>query len=125
MSVSSFRDLKVWQLGMDIAEKVYRLIAEFPKSETYGLSNQMRRSAVSISSNIAEGQGRDSTKEFLHFLATAFGSICELETQLILSHRLNYLSDSDLQIVLNILTEASKTTRGLQKSLKSKLVSNE
>jgi four helix bundle protein len=125
MSINSFRELKVWQLGMDVAEKVYRLTAEFPKSETYGLSSQMRRSAVSIPSNIAEGQGRDSTKEFLHFLAIAFGSICELETQLILAHRLNYLSDSNLQIVLKILTETSKTTRGLQKSLKSKLASNE
>ena len=68
MSVGSFRELRVWQLGMEVTEKVYRLTADFPKSEIYGLSSQMRRSAVSIPSNIAEGQGRDSTKEFLHFL---------------------------------------------------------
>ncbi len=121
MSVSSFRELKVWQLGIELAEKVYRLTADFPKSEFYGLSNQMRRAAVSIPSNIAEGQGRDSTREFLHFLAIAFGSICELEIQLILAHRLNYLSDPDLQSILTILTATSKTTRGLQKSLKAKL----
>jgi four helix bundle protein len=121
MSISSFRDLTVWQLGMQLTEQVYRLTAEFPKSETYGLSSQMRRSAVSIPSNIAEGQGRDSTKEFLHFLAIAFGSICELETQLILANRFNYLSDIDLKAVLATLTSTSKTTRSLQKALKLKL----
>ncbi len=121
MSIGSFRELRVWQLGMEVTEQVYRLTAEFPKSEVYGLSSQMRRAAVSIPSNIAEGQGRDSTKEFLHFLAIAFGSICELETQLILANRFSYLSDNDLQIVLSTLTATSKTTRGLQKSLKLKL----
>jgi four helix bundle protein len=121
MSVSSYRDLKVWQLGMEVAEQVYRLTAEFPKSEIYGLSSQMRRAAVSIPSNIAEGQGRDSTKEFLHFLAIAFGSLCELETQLLLARRFSYLSDKDLQSILVTLTATSKTTRGLQKSLKLKL----
>jgi four helix bundle protein len=122
MSISSFRELRVWQLGMDVTEKVYQLTANFPKSEVYGLSSQMRRSAVSIPSNIAEGQGRDSTKEFLHFLAIAFGSICELETQLLIANRFNYISDDDLQSILITLTATSKTTRGLQKSLKSKLV---
>jgi four helix bundle protein len=121
MSVNSFRDLTVWQLAMEVTEQVYRLTAEFPKSETYGLSSQMRRSAVSIPSNIAEGQGRDSTKEFLHFLAIAFGSICELETQLLLANRFSYLSDNDLQSVLTTLTSTSKTTRSLQKALKLKL----
>jgi four helix bundle protein len=121
MSFGSFHELKAWQLGMDVAEQIYRLTAAFPKSETYGLSSQMRRSAVSIPSNIAEGQGRDSTKEFLHFLAIAFGSICELETQMLLANRFNYLSDEDPQSVLTILTAASKTTRGLQKSLKARL----
>ena len=121
MSISSFRDLTVWQLGMQLAEQVYRLTVDFPKSETYGLSSQMRRSAVSIPSNIAEGQGRDSTKEFLHFLAIAFGSICELETQLLIANRFNYISDEDLQAILVTLTSTSKTTRGLQKALRSKL----
>ena len=122
MSFGSFHELKVWQLGMQLTEQVYRLTADFPKSETYGLSSQMRRSAVSIPSNIAEGQGRDSTKEFIHFLAIAFGSICELETQLLLANRFNYLSETDLKAVMVILTATSKTTRGLQKSLKAKLV---
>jgi four helix bundle protein len=122
MSISSFRELRVWQLGMDVTEKVYQLTADFPKSEVYGLSSQMRRSAVSIPFNIAEGQGRDSTKEFLHFLAIAFGSICELETQLLIANRFKYISDDDLRSILITLTATSKTKRGLQKSLKSKLV---
>ena len=122
MSFGSFHELKVWQLGMQLTEQVYRLTADFPKSETYGLSSQMRRSVVSIPSNIAEGQGRDSTKKFIHFLAIAFGSICELETQLLLANRFNYLSETDLKAVMVILTATSKTTRGLQKSLKAKLV---
>jgi four helix bundle protein len=121
MSISSFRDLKVWQLGMDLAERIYLLSSSFPKSETYGLTSQMRRSAVSVPSNLAEGHGRNSTKEFLQFTAISFGSICELETQLLLSHRLNYINASDLEITLALLTETSKTIRGLQKALKGRI----
>ena len=121
MSISSFRELKVWQLGMDLAERIYILTDSFPKSETYGLTSQMRRCAVSVPSNLAEGHGRSSTREFLQFIAISFGSICELETQLLLSHRLNYIKISDLEIILCLLTETSKTIRGLQKALKAKL----
>ncbi len=80
----------------------------------------MRRAAVSIPSNIAEGHGRSSTKEFLRFIAISFGSICELETQLILSERLQYIQKSDLDNILALLTETGKTIRGLQKALKAK-----
>ena len=121
MSISSFRELKVWQLGMDLAERIYILTDTFPKSETYGLTSQMRRCAVSVPSNLAEGHGRSSTREFLQFIAISFGSICELETQLLLSHRLKYTKVSDLEIILCLLTETSKTMRGLQKALKAKL----
>jgi four helix bundle protein len=121
MSISSFRELKVWQLGMDLAERIYLLTNTFPKSEIYGLTSQMRRSAVSITSNLAEGHGRNSTREFLQFTAISFGSICELETQLLLSHRLDYLKISELETTLSVLTETSKTIRGLQKALRAKL----
>ena len=121
MSISSFRELRVWQLGMELTEKVYCLTADFPKSETYGLSSQMRRSAVSIPSNLAEGHGRNSTKEFLQFIAIAFGSICELETQILLSYRFKYIETNDLETTLALLTETSKTIRGLQKALKARL----
>jgi four helix bundle protein len=121
MSISRFRELKAWQLGLDLTEQIYLLSDSFPKSEIYGLTSQMRRSAVSIPSNIAEGNGRDSTKEFLHFIAIAVGSICELETQLLLSHRLNYMKEEELNTVISLLIETKRTTRGLQKSLKDKI----
>ncbi len=121
MSISSFRELKVWQLGMDLAERVYLLTNSFPKSETYGLTSQIRRSSVSIPSNLAEGHGRNSTKEFLQFIAIAFGSICELETQLLLSHRLNYINTDELETTSALLTETRKTIRGLQKALNEKV----
>src|ERR1039457_3202240 len=86
----SFRDLEVWQLGLDLVQSVYQCTAAFPKSETFGLAAQMRGAAVSIPSNIAEGQARNSTKEFLRFLSYALGSLAELETQLELATRLEY-----------------------------------
>jgi four helix bundle protein len=122
MSVSRFRELRAWQLGMDLAERVYLLTDSFPKSETYGLTSQIRRSAVSIPSNLAEGHGRTSSKEFLQFIAIAFGSICELETQILLSHRLKYVTDAnDLEMMLALLTETGKTIRGLQKAIRERL----
>ena len=123
MSINSFRELRVWQLGMELTEKIYHLTSDFPKSETYGLSSQMRRAAVSIPSNLAEGHGRNSTKEFLQFIAIAFGSICELETQILLSHRLKYIETKDLETTSALLTETSKTIRGLQKALRGCLKS--
>jgi four helix bundle protein len=121
MSISRFRELKAWQLGMDLTEQVYLLTDSLPKSEIYGLSSQMRRSAVSIPSNLAEGNGRDSTKEFLHFIAIAVGSICELETQILLSHRLKHVKENDFEAVLALLIETKRTIRGLQKALKDKI----
>jgi four helix bundle protein len=122
MSISSFRELRAWQLGMDLAECVYKFTDSFPKSELYGLTSQMRRSAISIPSNLAEGHARDSTKEFIHFIAIAMGSICELETQILLSHRSNYIDKTDLESTSALLTGTRKTILGLQKALKAKLV---
>jgi four helix bundle protein len=95
--VTSFRDLEVWRLGLDLVETVYRCSSEFPKSEMYGLAAQIRSAAVSIPSNIAEGQARASSKEFLHFLSIALGSLAELETQLELAARLGY-PDSQFEV---------------------------
>ena len=97
MTISSYRDLKAWQLSMDVVEHVYQLTQAFPKQETYGLTSQVQRAAVSIPSNIAEGHTRDSTKEFLHHLSIALGSLSELETQLILSERLRYINTSRVE----------------------------
>ena len=112
-----YRDLKVWQASMQLAEEIYRMSAKFPKHETYGLSSQIQRSAVSLTSNIAEGHGRNSNKEFYHFLGIALGSLAEMETQLILAQRLNYLTEEDVGPSLQISDEIGKMLKGLQKSL--------
>jgi four helix bundle protein len=121
MSISRFRELRAWQLGMDLTEKVYLLTDSFPKSEIYGLTSQMRRCAVSIPSNLAEGHGRASGKEFLQFIAVAYGSICELETQILLSHRLKYIEIDDFDKISPLLIETSKTIRGLQKAIRERI----
>jgi four helix bundle protein len=115
--VKSYRDLKVWQKAMDIAEAVHVHTIEFPKQEIYGLTSQLRRAAVSVPSNIAEGHNRDSTKEFLRFLAIAQGSLAELETQLMLASRFQYLSSDILASLLAQADEVGKMLRGLQHSL--------
>ena len=87
------KDLEVWKKAMDLVVAVYEVSNAFPDTERYGLTQQMRRSAISIPSNIAEGAGRKGSKEFIQFVSIALGSLSELETQLILSSRLNYIHD--------------------------------
>jgi four helix bundle protein len=117
--MAGYRDLKVWQAAMQLATEIYRLSAEFPKHETYGLASQIQRSAVSIPSNIGEGHGRNSNKEFYHFLGVALGSLAELETQLLLARRLGYLTEELINPVLQVSDETAKMLKGLQKSLTS------
>jgi four helix bundle protein len=93
--IQSFRDLQIWQKSMELAVAVYRITQSFPREEMYGLTSQLRRCAISIPSNIAEGQGRSSEREFLHFLSIARGSDCELQTQLEIARRLR-LADTQL-----------------------------
>ena len=88
--VRSYRDLELWQTSMELATLVYRLTQEFPREEVYGLTSQLRRAAVSIPSNIAEGQGRLNTGEFKQFLGVAKGSVCELQTQLEIARTLGF-----------------------------------
>ena len=95
MKITSFRDLRVWQLGMDLVELIYRLTRSFPRSELYGLTSQIQRAAVSVPSNIAEGHTREHTKEYLHHLSVAQASLAELETQLEIATRLKYVSLGD------------------------------
>lgn len=94
--MSGYQDLRVWQIGIDLVIDVYKTTESFPKSEVYGLSSQIRRSALSIPSNIAEGSSRKGTKEFEHFLYIAHGSLSELNTQLIIAQRIGYLSNLDI-----------------------------
>jgi len=89
MQVKSYKDLIVWQKAMDLVEMVYQVTRSFPKDELYGLTNQLRRAAVSVPSNIAEGQAHNSTAEFRNFLSIAHGSLAEVETQLLIAERLH------------------------------------
>jgi four helix bundle protein len=116
-----FRDLKVWQLGVEITVDIYRLTDAFPQREIYGLTSQMRRAAVSIPSNISEGHSRSQTKDFIRFLSIARGSVAELETQLIIAEKLGYVQISVLGQICQKLDEESRMLTGLRRSLRSKL----
>ena len=94
MPVKDYRDLIVWQKAMDLVEAIYRTTAAFPREEIYGLTAQMRRAAVSIPSNIAEGNGRNTTRDYLHFLGMAYGSVKEVETQVLIAERLRYIDST-------------------------------
>jgi four helix bundle protein len=93
--IKNFQDLRIWQMGIEVVKDVYILTKKFPKEELYGLTSQMRRSAVSIPSNIAEGFRRYHNKEYRQFLYIAMGSCAELETQIIITHELDYLDDTN------------------------------
>jgi four helix bundle protein len=106
--VNSHKDLLVWQRSMDLVEAIYRITAKLPASEQFGLTSQMRRSAVSIPSNVAEGYGRQATGEYRHHLSFSRGSLLELETQAMLCVRLKYLTEDELEPVLKEIAEISK-----------------
>ncbi len=110
-------DLKIWNKAMDIAEKTYLLSANFPTEEKFGLTSQIRRSAVSVPSNIAEGAGRNTKGEFKNFLGIASGSSYELYTLLILSYRLNLIEEEKVKPVLSEVIEVQKMNYALMKSL--------
>lgn len=114
---SSFRDLRVWQEAMALTAQVYRSTAEFPKNETYGLAQQMRRAAVSVPSNIAEGKGHRSNKEFVHYLFHARGSLWELQTQVQLAENLHYISKNEGGALQTVAEGVSRALNGLITSL--------
>ncbi|MCH2448622.1 MAG: four helix bundle protein [Gracilimonas sp.] len=104
----NYKQLEVWKKGIHLASAIYKLTKEFPKEEKFGIISQMRRCSVSISSNIAEGSGRNSDNEFRQFLNISVGSYFELETQLILSHKLEYLAKSEFEKTSSDLSEIQK-----------------
>ena len=114
-------DLKVWQKSIELAKQVYRVVAELPDNERYGLTSQIKRCTVSIASNIAEGAGRNSNKEFKHFLGIANGSSYELHTQLILAYELNLIEKNKIEDILNLIIEIQKMIYSFQKSLEAHL----
>jgi four helix bundle protein len=119
MSIQSFRDLVVWQKSMDLAVQCYQATKSFPSEERFGLTNQIRRGAVSIPSNIAEGQGRSHTKEFLNHLSMAKGSLCELETQLEISFRVGFMPEVALKPLLALSDEIGRMLTVLRQKLES------
>jgi four helix bundle protein len=117
---SSFRELRVWQDAMKLTTEIYRHTGGFPKHELYGLSQQIRRAAVSVPSNIAEGKGHHSDKEFVHFLLHARGSLLEIQTQLLIAQELRYLSESDSVKLLAIAEGVGRALNVLINSMSPK-----
>ncbi|MEP1152167.1 MAG: four helix bundle protein [Balneola sp.] len=113
-----YKDLKIWQRSVELATVIYEATSEFPQEEKYGLISQMRRCAVSIPSNIAEGAGRSSDKEYSRFLEIAYGSSYELETQLTISHNLNLIAVEKFTELSNEINEIQKMIYSLNKKLK-------
>jgi four helix bundle protein len=117
MTVQHYRELEVWQLAMELAEACYLATKSFPKQELFGLVSQIRRAATSVPANIAEGQGRAPTKEFLNHLSMARGSLMELETHLMLSQRVGLLPPTELEKLLTLTDRMSRMLSGLRKAL--------
>ena len=119
-TVRNYKELRVWQGAMELVESVYRLSAGFPPEENYGLKSQIRRAAVSIPSNIAEGQSRASTKEFLNHLSIAQASLAEVETQLEISVRLNYLGAEQVTATVSEIQKLGKQIHALRNALEAR-----
>ena len=118
-SISSYKDLLIWKKGIVLVVKVYQLTKAFPSEELYALTNQIKRASVSIPSNIAEGYGRNTDKSFSHFIDISRGSLCELETQLIIAKELGFIVNFELyNEILELITEESKMINAFSKSLK-------
>jgi four helix bundle protein len=115
--VRTFRELVVWQKALDLVKEIYRVTQEFPKEEIFGLTSQLRRAAVSVPSNIAEGQGRLTEKEFRQFLGNARGSLAEVETQIIIANDLDFINDQDFKNLSAMITEVGRVLNGLISSV--------
>jgi len=119
-AILSYRDLKVWQKAMELVGATYDLTKRLPKDEAFGLTRQIRRAAVSIPANIAEGHGREHLGDYLHHLSIATGSLMELETLFLIARQLTYLPENEVEEILKRTAELSRMLSGLTKSLKSR-----
>jgi len=117
LMMRSYRDLLAWQRAMDLVTMVYRVTRDWPKEELYGLTSQVRRAAVSVPANMAEGQGRTGSKELLHHLSIANGSLCEVQTLILIAQRLGYVDETMGSELINQTTIVAKPLAGLMKSL--------
>jgi len=113
----SFKDLEVWRQSIQFAKEIYRLTEKFPLNELYGLTSQLRKAAVSIPSNIAEGQCRNSSKEFRHYLSMALGSLGEVETQLIIAQEIDYINQAELDYLQSPINDIRKMILALSKRI--------
>jgi four helix bundle protein len=118
MTIRSYRELVVWRKAMDLVKAIYDETKGWPNEELYALTSQIRRAAVSVPSNIAEGQGRSSTKEFLKHLSIAYGSLMETETQITVAHEQGYCSAEEAELLLALAAEVGRLMTGLSNSLK-------
>ena len=121
MAIQSYRELEVWQMAMNLAEQCYQVTRTFPKEEMFGMTSQIRRAAASIPANIAEGQGRQHTKEFLNHLSIARGSLKELETHLLLSQRVGLLTEAKVKPLLEMTDRISRMLSALRQALEKRL----
>ena len=120
-SIKSYKDLIIWQKSIDLAAEVYKLSAKFPKEEIYGMTSQIRRAVTSISLNIAEGYGRNTTKNYINSLYIAQGSLQEVESAVILSIKLNFIKEEDCEKVNSLMLEEFKMFNALINSLENKI----
>jgi len=118
--LKNYKELKVWQRSYQLCLKIYKVTTIFPKEERYGLTSQIRRSAVSIPSNIAEGYGRKTTADYIRYLYIAYGSVCELETQILLSMDLGYIDSAVIEKIKDEIQQIERMLKGLIKSLENK-----
>ena len=120
MKAKNYQELIAWQRAMDLVEDVYRLSKHFPREELYALTSQIRRAAVSVASNIAEGQGRRTTTDFLRHLSIAYGSLREVETQAMIAQRLKYTPSVNVELVLDRAGEVGRLLNGLMSALEKR-----
>ena len=118
--LKNYKELKVWQKAYQLCLRIYEITKNFPKEERYGLVSQIRRSAISVPSNIAEGYGRKTVGEYIQALNIAYGSYCELETQVLISRDLRYIKAEDLEMLQKDLGDVERMLKGLIKSLEKK-----
>ena len=114
----NFKNLKIWQLGIELIMEVYAISKQFPTEERYGLTTQVNRSALSVPSNIAEGSGRGTNKDFANFLSIAIGSLYELETQIIVARQLNFIKEEQFNKLSKMVNELEKMINGIRNNLK-------
>ncbi|HWE04879.1 MAG TPA: four helix bundle protein [Tepidisphaeraceae bacterium] len=117
MAVQQFRELVAWQKAMDLVAEVYRLTKVFPREEIYGLTNPVRRAAVAVPSNIAEGQGRGPGSSFANFLRIAYGSLQEVQTQILIAERLQYIDSEQVRLPMELSDEVGRIIKDLLRSL--------